>query len=193
MSGFSVFSTSRVEVVVHAGGSPVVAGVIGGLVVLIGVVLTEGLIRTRERRTRLEEAVWSLRSAAHGGLLIGHVESMSDGELAARYAAFIDQLGRIRAEAKWPIRNREEIADEVDAITRRFMVAVGKWGAGKAGPPRLGPVLGEHLFGLVFINQKAGASQSLDDALLAEGLPTLSEITADDAPNKPPDERFEPK
>jgi hypothetical protein len=186
MNGFPVYRTSHV-IVVHTGGSSsIVAGVIGGVVVLIGVVLTEALVRSRERRRRLEEAAWSLQTVAHGGgLLTGNVSHMSMAELSARYAALVDQLGRIRADAKWPIRNAQQIVAEVDAITIRLMVAVAKWGAEKAGPPRLGPILGERLAGLVF-GTRESARQQLDEALSAEGLPSLDEVTADQAENAPP-------
>lgn len=184
MNGFSVLSTSRVEVVVHTGGNSVVAGVIGGVVVLIGVVLTEALVRSRERRRRLEEAAWSLHGGLHGGLPTGNVGHMSGVELSAHFSAFVNELGRIRADARWPIRHAQEIVDEVDAITRRLAVAMGKWGAGKAGPPRLGPILGERLAGLVFGTRRS-ARQKLNEALSAEGLPSLDEQTADKAENVP--------
>jgi hypothetical protein len=187
MNGFSALSTSRVEVVVHtAGVASIVAGIVGGIVVLIGVVLTEALVRSRERRRRLEEAMWNLQGGLHGGLLTGHVGHMSGTELSARYAAFTDQLGRIRADARWPMRNAQEIVAEVDAITVRLMVAMGRWGTKKVGPPRLGPILGDRLAGLVF-GKRESARQHLDEALSAEGLPSLDEVTADESENAPPE------
>jgi hypothetical protein len=177
---------SRIEVVVHTGGSSVIAGVIGGVVVLIGVMLAEALARGRERRRRLEEAVWNLRSTLQGGLLTGNVEHLSQADLSAQYSAFADHLGRIRAEAKWPMRNARKIVDEVDAITVRLMVAIGRWGVHRAGPPRLGPILGDKLLRLVLDAQES-AGRQLDAALKAEGLPTLGEVTADESENVPLD------
>jgi len=184
MTGFSVPAGSHVEIVVHSGGSSVVAGVIGGAVVLIGVVLAEALIRGRERRRRLEEAAWNLRTPLEGGLLTGNVQHLSTAELSARYGAFADHLGQIRAQAKWPVRNAKQIRDEVDAITVRLMVAVARFGAERAGPPRLGPILGDKLLRLIVDSQES-AEHQLDTALEAEGLPTLGEITADTSENLP--------
>lgn len=161
-----------------------VAGLVGGAVVLLGVVFAEALVRNRERRRRLEEAVWNLRTPLQGGLLTGHVDHLSQAELSARYSTFADQLGRIRAEAKWPMRNAKQIRDEVDEITVRLMVAMAKWGANRAGPPRLGPILGDKLLRLVLDAQRS-AGHRLDEALKAEGLPTLGEVTADQSENLP--------
>jgi hypothetical protein len=184
MSGLKASNTSPVVIQVHSGDF--VAGLTGGAVVLVGVILTELLVRHRERRRRLEEAAWSLQSATHGGLLIGHVAGMSGSDLAARYSGFMQQLGRIRAEARWPVRNAKEIVAEVDQITLRFMVAVGRMGTGNAGPPRLGPILGERLTALVFGIHGGPSSPTINEALRSEGLPTVDEITADETTNVPP-------
>jgi hypothetical protein len=80
---------------------------------------------------------------------------------------FIQQLGRIRADARWPIRNATKIRDEVERITLDFMVAAGRWGAGTAGPPRLGPILGNELPGLMF-RHSASSLSHVDDALRRE-------------------------
>jgi hypothetical protein len=184
MTGFCVLNMGRLEIVVHSGGSSIVAGIIGGAVVLIGVVLTEMLVRSRERRRRLEEAVWSLQNTMRGGLLSGNVGHLSDDELDAQYSAFAAQLTRIRAEAKWPLRDAEKIVAEVDAISTRFMVAVGRWGIGRTGPPRLAPILGERLVELVIGDQEPLYAK-IDAALSAEGLPTLADVMADKAENMP--------
>ena len=166
--------------VVHSGD--LVSALIGGGVVLFGVFLTEAFVRVRERRRRLNEAAWELQSATRGGLLVGRLTDMTASEASSRYANFKHQLGRIRADAKWPIRNAKEIVAEVDAITIRLMVAVVRAGTQTdVGPPRLGPILGSKL--LPLISREPPSAQALDDALKAEGLPSLSEITDDESPN----------
>jgi hypothetical protein len=167
------------HVVVHSGD--LVSALIGGGIVLAGVLLTEAFVRVRERRRRLNEAAWDLQSATRGGLLVGRLADMTPSEASAGYAAVMHQLGRIRAEAKWPICNAGEIRDEVDAITIRFMVAVVRAGTQGAGHPRLGPILGSTLLPLIF--REPHSVQALDDALKAEGLPTLAEVTADESQN----------
>ncbi|HTA34904.1 MAG TPA: hypothetical protein VK721_15890 [Solirubrobacteraceae bacterium] len=187
MDSFRVFAdvvNARPVINVHSGD--VVAGLVGGVVVLAGVVLTEMLVRHRERRRRLEEATWNLQATTHGGLLIGDVEGMSGSELAARYAAFNHQLFRIRTEARWPIKNAKEITAETEEITLRLMVAVGRMGTGAAGPARLGPVLGERLALLVFGSRGGLTQRVIDERMRAEGLPTLTEITADESTNAVP-------
>jgi hypothetical protein len=170
------------HVVVHS--SDVVSGLIGGAVVLLGVVLTEAFVRLRERRRRLNEAAWDLQSAMGGGLHTGKTPGMSYVELLARYQKIMQQLGRIRADAKWPIRNAKEIVTEVDAIMVRFMVAVVRFGAQKSGPPRIGPILGSKLLPLVL--RDGNSTQVINEALKKEGLPSLAEITADESQNTEP-------
>ncbi len=182
VTGSTVLSSSPTvinHVVVHSGD--LVSALIGGGIVVAGVLLTEAFVRVRERRRRLNEAAWDLQSATSGGLLVGRLTDMTPSEASSRYATVMHQLGRIRADAKWPIRNAKKIRDEVDAITIRFMVAVVKAGTQGAGHPRLGPILGSKLLPLIF--REPHAAKALDDALKAEGLPTLSEITANESQN----------
>lgn len=183
VTGSTVPSSSptviHVTNIVHSGD--LVSALIGGGVVLFGVFVTEAFVRLRERRRRLNEAAWDLQSATRGGLLVGRLTDMTSSEASSRYAAVMHQLGRIRAEAKWPIRNAKKIRDEVDAITIRFMVAVVRAGTQGAGHPRLGPILGSNL--LPFIFHEPHAAQALDEALKAEGLPSLAEVTADESQN----------
>ncbi len=183
VTGSTVPSTSHTVIhvtnIVHSGD--LVSGLIGGGVVLFGVFVTEAFVRLRERRRRLNEAAWELQSATRGGLLVGRLADMTPSEASARYAAVMHQLGRIRADAKWPIQNAKKIRDEVDAITIRFMVAVVRAGTEGAGHPRLGPILGSKLLPLIF--REPHARQALEDALKAERLPSLAEVTADESHN----------
>jgi hypothetical protein len=182
VTGSTVPSTSPTvinHVVVHSGD--LVSALIGGGIVLLGVFVGEVFVRLRERRRRLDEAAWELQSATRGGLLVGRLSEMTPSEASSRYAHVLHQLGRIRAEAKWPIRDAKKTRDEVDAITIRLMVAVVRAGTQGAGHPRLGPILGSKLLPLIF--HEPHAKQVLEDALKAEGLPSLAEITADESPN----------
>jgi hypothetical protein len=183
VTGSTVPNTSHTVIhvtnVVHSGDF--VSALIGGGVVLFGVFVTEAFVRLRERRRRLNEGAWDLQSATRGGLLVGRLTDMTPSEASSRYAAVMHQLGRIRAEAKWPIRNAKKIRDEVDAITIRFMVAVVRAGTQGAGHPRLGPILGSKLLPLIFHEPRA--AHALDEALKAEGLPSLAEVTADESQN----------
>ena len=149
VTGSTVPSTSPTvinHVVVHSGD--LVSALIGGGIVLLGVFVGEVFVRLRERRRRLDEAAWELQSATRGGLLVGRLSEMTPSEASSRYAHVLHQLGRIRAEAKWPIRDAKKIRDEVDAITIRLMVAVVRAGTQGAGHPRLGPILGSKLLPL---------------------------------------------
>jgi hypothetical protein len=160
-------------VVVHAGGgSSIVAGVIGGLVVLIGVVLTDQFTRLRERRGRLEEA-WYAMQASASTLMSGNISHLSSAELTARYAQVMSEAGRIYVAAKWPTRRAKQIRTEVDALTVRFIVAMSKWTSGREGPPKLGPVIGERLGALVFPDSMSRGT--VNAALKAEGLPSLED------------------
>jgi hypothetical protein len=155
---------------------------IGGGVVLLGVFVTEAMVRVRERRRRLNEAAWDLQSATRGGLLVGRLTGLTASEASSRYANVMHQLGRIRADAKWPIRDAKKIVAEVDAITIRFMVAVVRAGTRTdVGAPRLGPILGSKLLPLIL--REPRAAHALEDALKAEGLPSLAEVTADESQN----------
>jgi hypothetical protein len=114
--------------------------------------------------------------------LTGQIVGKATAEVAASYADVMQQLGRIRREAKRPIRNAKEIVAEVDAIIVRFMVAIVRHGSEQdAGPPRLGPILGSKLLPLIL--REPSSSQSLDETLKREGLPSLAEITADESHN----------
>jgi hypothetical protein len=181
VTGSTALSTYHIvnHIVVNSGS--LVSALIGGGVVLLGVFVTEALTRVRERRRRLDEAAWDLQSALRGGLLTGRIVGKTTVEAAASYADVMHQLGRIRREAKWPIRNAKEIVAEVDAIVVRFMVAVVRYGTQKDGLPRLGPILGSKLLPLVL--RESSSSQSLDEALEREGLPSLAEVTADESHN----------
>jgi len=187
MNGLSMLSgasnTTQIFVSVHTGD--LVAGLIGGAIVLVGVLLTELLVRHRERRRRLEAAAWELQRAS-GGLLMGSVGEITPAELQARLSALLGQLGRIRGDARWPIRNAKAIQAEIDAVAVRLVVAVGKEVAGHAGPPRLRPILGDKLFRLVLGPSKATITRkTLDDAMRDAGLPSVEDVTADDSPNEP--------
>jgi hypothetical protein len=184
-TGSSAHSTSPTVVhltnVIHSGD--LVSALIGGGIVLAGVLLSEVFLRIRERRRRLNDAAWELQSATRGGLLVGRLSELTPSDASSRYAHILHQLGRIRADAKWPIRDAKKIRDEVDAITIRFMVAVVRAGTQGAGHPRLGPILGSKLLLLIFHEPRA--KQALEDALNAAGLPSLAELTADESPNAP--------
>jgi hypothetical protein len=165
------------HIVVNSGD--LVSALIGGAIVLAGVLLSEAFVRLRERRRRLDEAAWELQGATRGGLLVGRIEDMTPSEASSRYAHVMHQLGRIRAEAKWPIKNAKKIRDEVDAIETRFMVEVVRAGTQGTGHPRLGPVIGSELLPLIF--RETHADEALDKALKAEGLPSLAELAAKEA------------
>lgn len=104
------------HVVVHSGD--LVSALIGGGIVLLGVFVGEVFVRLRERRRRLDEAAWELQSATRGGLLVGRLSEMTPSEASSRYAHVLHQLGRIRAEAKWPIRDANVDIDPVVATVR---------------------------------------------------------------------------
>jgi len=169
---------------VHTGDF--VAGLLGGGVVLLGALLTEALVRHRERVRRLQEAAWAAQAAASGGLMIGHIpEEWSGDQLARALTDFSQQLGRVKREAHWPIRHAKEIRAEVDRIREDLMVATAKMGMGKAGPPALGPILGEKLLGLI-LREKGLTQQRLNERLRAEGVPTLDDLDASHNAPKPP-------
>jgi hypothetical protein len=173
------------EVVVHtAGGSDVIAGLIGGAVVLLSVILAEALVRRREHQRRLETATWAFLSTSHL-LAAGNIDDLTRREIQSELAAFGRGLGPVRVEARWPTHNAAAIANELDQINARLMVAVTRWSAGTHGAPRLGPITGERLSGLVFRNRLT-SKERINDALRAEGLPTLDELDPhDDAINAP--------
>lgn len=168
---------------VHTGDF--VAGLLGGVVVLLGVLLGELLIRQRERQRHLREAAWSLQTGIGGGLMTGRIGEMSNAEVSKAYVEFMTQLGRIRAEARWPIRNAKAIRDEVDAILRRFVLAVARAGAEQAGSPRLGPVMGDKLMRLIVPGPVGLTRGDINEALQVEGLPTIDDATADESTNVP--------
>lgn len=157
--------------VIHSGD--LVSALIGGGIVLLGVFIAEVFVRQRERRRRLNEAAWELQTATSGGLLVGRLDDMTPSEASARYAAIMHLLGRIRAEAKWPIRDAKNIKNEVDAIVIRLMVEVVRSGTQGTGHVALGPILGSTLVPLIFHEPHSG--EALDKALKAEGLPSLAE------------------
>jgi hypothetical protein len=170
---------------VHTGDF--VAGLLGGGVVLSGVFLAEALVRHRERLRRLREAAWDLQSAASGGLMVGHIPGMTGDQLARALTSFSQQLGRIKSEARWPIRHAKEIRAEVDRIREDLLVATAKMGTGKAGPPALGPILGVKLLPLILPERKGGLTQRrLNERLRAEGFPTLDDLDASHNAPKPP-------
>jgi hypothetical protein len=181
MSGFASLSSTSHLIIVHvSSGSSVVAGVIGGAVVLIGVLLTEALIRIREGRRRLEDATWNLLDASNL-LSTGKTLGMSDKELLGELANFVRAIGRVRVAARWPRRNAHAIVAELDAINGRFMVAMAKWASDhhpNDGPPRLGPIVGERLSGLVFPGQ-IQARERVDAVLREAGFPALGETDPD--------------
>jgi hypothetical protein len=164
------------HIVINSGD--LVSALIGGGIVLAGVFVGEVFVRLRERRGRLNEAAWDLQSATRGGLLAGRIEDMTPSEASSRYAHVMHQLGRIRADAKWPIKNAQKIRNEVDAIETRFMVEVVRAGTRGAGHPRLGPIIGSELLPLIF--RETHAAEALDAALKAEGLPSRAELAADE-------------
>jgi len=168
---------------VHTGDF--VAGLLGGGVVLLGVFLAEALVRHRERLRRLREAAWDLQSAASGGLMVGHIPGMTGDQLARALTSFSQQLGRIKSEARWPISHAREIRAEVDEIRVELMLATARMGTGRAGPPRLGPIIGKKLIPLILPEQ--GLTQrGINERLRAEGLPTLDDLDASPNAPKPP-------
>lgn len=162
-----------------------VAGLLGGAVVLLGAFVAEALIRHRERLRRLREAAWDLQTAASGGLMVGHIPGMSGDQLARALTEFAQQLSRIKSEARWPIRHAKEIRAEVDRIRVDLMVATAKMGTWKAGPPQLGPIMGEKLLPLI-LPEKGLTQRGINERLRAEELPTLDDLDASHNAPKPP-------
>lgn len=122
--------------------------------------------------------------ATSATLLAGSVSHLTEHELVARYAEFMQGLNRIHIHARWPTPKAEEIRTEVDEIYARFFVALDKWTSGDEGPPRLGPIIGEHLSGLVFPG-KPTVRQRVNEALAAEGRPTIEQRDPEAKHNAP--------
>ena len=158
-------------------GSPWLAGLIGGAVVLIGVVTTEVLVRFRERGRRIIESWWAM-GAATTGLKDGNPLELPADQLLEAYGSVIEHLAKIRSDARWPVKDAGAIREEIDEIQARFMIALGLFGDGKEGAPRLGPIVGDKLARLIFGKHRS-AMAKLDARLVEAGLPTVYERTAD--------------
>lgn len=179
----TISKVSHVVIVPAGANGSLVAGLIGGGVVLLGVFLADLLTRWRDRRSRLEEATWGML-AASSTLMTGSVGHLTEHELIARYAELMQGLNRIRTHASWPTPNAEQIRAEVDEIYARFFVALDKWTSGEEGPPRLGPIIGEQLSGLVFPG-KPTVRQRINEALTGEGRPTIEQRDPEAKHNAP--------
>lgn len=177
LSGRSVISPVIHVTVATSGGDILLGGVISGLTILLGVVATEMLVRVRERRRQLNEALWDLHSSA-AGYLTG-TGNATTAELALAYGTFAHSLGRLQSFAKWPIHNAKAIKAEVDVIYCRFAVAIAAFRAHQI-QPRLGPVLGENLSNLV-MRGKVGRLDSVNSALHAAGYPPVEQWDDDSA------------
>ena len=155
----------HVHNVVHSGD--LLAALIGGGVVLIGVVLGEMLVRFRDRRRRLEDAVWTV-------LAIGTELPTASVRSGEEIRPYIVALGRVRTEARWPIRNAKEIRAELAAIMERLMVEVARSHSQGNAIVLLG-LIGPNLSRLVFGEQDVLSRERINDALRAKGLPTLDD------------------
>ena len=152
---------------------------------MLGVVLTDVLTRWRDRRAKLYRALFVME-AATATLLDGRVNHLSEPDLIDRYGRFIRELGAVRSASKWPMPNAREIRRETERILIDFEVAMRKWGAELAGPPRLGPIIGSELHSLVADDQGRIPVERLNAALKAAGLPTEEESALPMEHNMPP-------
>lgn len=168
MASYFSFAVSPVIVhVVVSNGSDYVSGLLGGLTALAGVLLAEFLVRVRERRRSLNAALDDMHAAAAtylGGILPGRTQA----ETQAAYSNFVSALGRVKAHARRPLRNAAAIRDEVDNIIARFAVVVARL-ARDGTVPKLGPVIGDRIHGLVMGGRKSSADK-LDTALRDAGF-----------------------
>jgi hypothetical protein len=108
---------------IHAG---IVGGLIGALAVLIGVLVTEWMIRLRNRQARVVEAAAELQlllphvTLPISQLWIGDRPDTSYGSEWARRRDQVNRLAlRIERDARWPVRNADEIRESaVDTLAR---------------------------------------------------------------------------
>lgn len=168
-----------VHVTVNTGIAPVLlAGLVGGATILLGVVVTEVLVRFRERRRELEAALWNMHLAC-GSQAAAETEA---GKHVAE-EAFTNSLAQMRSLAKWPIPNRTDIVSEIDAVFGRFAVGVARRMV-EGTPLLLGAIRGTRITRLVMGDRDSVAA--INSALVAAGYPTLDEWTNPDAwPERP--------
>lgn len=183
----SIAFEKRSSLVIHATlstsvGSLALAGVFGGLTVLVGVLVTEWLVRTRERQRRLDQALHDMEVASVP--MFGPPKGATREETRRWYSQFLRAIYDLRREVGWPIRNAKAIREELDQIEIRLTLAAAKLRKGTTEEwPKLGEVMGKDIRRLVTDTRRP---DSINDALRAEGFPTIDRWDDEDA-WKPPE------
>ncbi len=155
-----------------SGSAGLLAGLVGGATILIGVLAAELLVRFRQRRVDLDTSYQEMQLAT--AAFQWDTSDASPRELLETYNRFITYLARIRQLAKWPIRDARAIVAEVDAIS-----ADTQWPsqrpAGVGAPPELGPVLGTQLGELISPSGESVGVVVNDAFERAAGYPTIED------------------
>jgi hypothetical protein len=155
----------------------VVGGLVGAGAVLIGVLLTEGFIRIRNRRDTVERAVLTLatQATASSALLKQPVPDGLTG-VPTELGQVIDQAALVLVLARWPLRHHAKIREEAGDIAIQAAVAFIRWVTN-------GPLTQEQTlrFGTGKLHKAVfGDRPPLDDridaVLQAEGFGSLSDL-----------------
>ena len=141
------------------------AGFIGGLTILVGVVVTEVLVRFRERRRALETSMWEMHMACGS-----YDAAESDGAKELAHEAYTNALAQIRGLAKWPVRHRDEIVREVDKAFTDYAVAVAARRV-HGTPVRLGSLRSTRLNRLIMGDRDS--TSAINAGLQAAGYPPI--------------------
>ena len=166
----SLASTQRI--IVHVGtslGDIAFAGLIGGLTIVLGVVVTEILVRYRERRRALHEEVGRLQIFATGCL--PGTDRVPIQETFHDYWAFLTTVSSARGHARWPTRHAGEIRAEIDSIYERFVLALADHQV-NGTTPDFRSIVGPDLFTLV-VPEGSPSVARLNASLQEAGFPPM--------------------
>jgi len=163
-------SSHVAPVIVHVSvstGSLWAVGLISGGTILLGVIVTEVLVRIRERRRSLDAALLEMQTVATGHMG-GILKGTPLATTVAAYGNFTAAVIRVRTIARRPLRNAQAIRDECDEILKRLYVEKARMER-DGTPPKLGPIIGSRINGLV-MGSRGSPIEKINDAVRAAGF-----------------------
>jgi hypothetical protein len=149
------------------------AGFVGGLTILLGVLAAEWLVRLRERRRDLQQATEAVFDTLTPFLQAPASAGLSADEIHAAGVRLIFVVRKVRDCARRPIKNWEAIRHETTEIWVRHAVATVEWLRG--GPaPDFRKIVGVQLQSLVS-GSHVDAGERVNEVLASKGLPRIEE------------------